>query len=84
MFAVRFPLDAVAAFKFLIDGGFGDFYAVLRAHIYFYSHFSNLRRKRKQFRQSMVHGIYMGNLVKEYYINKKILFSQLNPKDFAE
>ena len=84
VFAVRFPLDAVAAFKFLIDGGFGDFYAVLRAHIYFYSHFSNLRLKRKQFRQSMVHGIYMGNLVKEYYINKKILFSQLNPKDFAE
>jgi len=84
VFAVRFPLDAIAALKFLIDGGFGDFYAVLRAHIYFYSHFRSIRRKRKQFKQSMVHGIYKGNLVKEYYLNKKTLFTQLNPKDFAE
>ncbi len=84
VFAVRFPLDAIAALKFLIDGGFGDFYAVLRAHIYFYSHFRSIRRKREQFKQSMVHGIYKGNLVKEYYLNKKTLFTQLNPKDFAE
>jgi GT2 family glycosyltransferase len=84
VFAVRFPLDAIAAFKFLIDGGFRDFYAVLRAHIYFYSHFLYLRRKRKQFTQSMVHGIYKGNLVKEYYINKKILFTELDPEDFSE
>jgi len=84
VFAVRFPLDAVAAFKFLLDGGFGDFYAVLRAHIYFYTHFQSIHRKRKQFTKSMVHGIYKGNLVKEYYLNKKRLFSQLDPGDFAE
>lgn len=83
VFAVRFPLDAVAAFKFLIDGGFADFYAVLRAHLYFYSHFRNLHRKRKQFPKSMVHGIYKGNLVKEYYINRKKLFTQLDPDDFT-
>jgi hypothetical protein len=32
----------------------------------------------------MVHGIYKGNLVKEYYINKKRLFTELNPEDFAK
>lgn len=84
IFAVRFPLDAIAALKFLVDGGFGDFYAVLRAHLYFYRHFPVLRRKRKQFTQSMVHGIYKGNLVKEHFINKKTVFTQLNPEDFAE
>jgi GT2 family glycosyltransferase len=84
VFAVRFPLDAIAAFKFLVDGGFGDFYAVLRAHVYFYSHFRQLRRKRKMLTNSMVHGIYKGNLVKEYFVNKKTLFKELNPEDFVE
>ncbi len=84
VFAVRFLLDGVAAFKFLFGAGFGDFYAVLRAHIYFYSNFRKLRRKRRELSQSMVHGIYKKNLVKEYYLNKKRLFSQLEPKDFAE
>jgi GT2 family glycosyltransferase len=84
VFAVRFTLDGVAALKFLLDGGFRDFYAVLRAHLYFYSHFAELRRKRKQLTQGNVHGIYKKNLVKEYYINKKTLFTQLNPSDFAE
>jgi hypothetical protein len=32
----------------------------------------------------MVHGIYKKNLVKEYYLNKKTLFTQLDPEDFAE
>jgi hypothetical protein len=31
-----------------------------------------------------VHGIYRKNLVKEYYINKKRLFTQLESSDFAE
>jgi GT2 family glycosyltransferase len=84
VFAVRFPLDGIAAFKFLLDGGFKDFYAVLRAHLYFYRNLFKIRQKRRQFTQTMVHGIYKGNLVKEYYINKKNLFSQLDPKDFAE
>ncbi len=84
VFVVRFPLDGIAAFKFLIDGGFADFYAVLRAHFYFYRHFLYIRNKRKKITQSMVHGIYKGNLVKEYYINKKTLFTQLDPKEFAE
>jgi len=84
VFAVRFPLDGVAALKFLLDGGFADFYAVLRAHAYFYRNIFNLRRKRHQFKQTMVHSIYKGNLVKEYKINKKTLFTELKASDFAK
>lgn len=84
VFAVRFPLDGIAALKFLIDGGFKDFYAVLRAHFYFYSHFTDLHRKRKLLKKSMVQGIYKGNLVKEFYLNKKKLYSQLNPESFSK
>lgn len=84
VFAVRFPLDGIAAFKFLIDGGFKDFYAVLRAHLYFYTHILSIYRKRKQITQSMVHGIYTNNLVKEFYIYKKRIFSQLSPEKFSK
>ncbi|MEI8047781.1 MAG: glycosyltransferase family 2 protein [Bacteroidota bacterium] len=84
VFAVRFPLDGIAAMKFLIDGGFRDFYAVLRAHFYFYTHFFDLRRKRKHLTQNSVHGIYKGNLVKEHFINKKTVFAQLSKADFTD
>ena len=84
VFAVRFPLDGIAAMKFLLDGGFRDFYAVLRAHFYFYTHFFDLRRKRKLLIQNAVHGIYKGNLVKEHFINKKSVFAQLSKADFAD
>jgi len=84
VFAVRFPLDGIAAFKFLIDGGFKDFFAVMKAHFYFYTHFKGIHQKRKQLTHKHVHGIYKGNLVKEYYLNKKRLFTELNPKDFVK
>jgi len=84
VFVVRFPLDAVAALKFLIDGGFKDFYAVLRAHFYFYFHYSELKKKRRKLKQSNTHGIYQKNLVREYYLNNKKLFSDLDPADFSK
>jgi hypothetical protein len=84
VFMVRFPLDGIAAFKFLLDGGFADFYAVLRAHFYFYSNFPKLRRQRKLLTQNMVHGIYTGNLVKDYFLKKKTRFTELDMEKFSE
>lgn len=84
VFAVRFPLDGIAALKFLLDGGFRDFHAVLRAHLYFYKNFLKLRSRRRLLVHNMVHGIYNGNLVKDYYLHKKKLFTQLNQKLFSE
>jgi GT2 family glycosyltransferase len=77
VFLVRFPLDAVAAFKFLADGGFADFTAVIRAHLYFYRNFRKLRRKRKALIHSHVSCIYSGYLLVDYYLRKKHTFSSL-------
>lgn len=84
VFAVRFPLDGVAAFKFLMDGSFRDFYAVLRAHLHFYRHLPRLRKKRKLTVKTLVHGVYDGSLLKEFYLRKKTLFSQLDADKFAK
>jgi GT2 family glycosyltransferase len=83
VFALRFPLDAVAAFKFLLDGGFGDFYAVLRAHIYFYKNFLKLRKKRKSALRNPVSCIYKGNLIVDYYFKHHKAFPYLEKDKFS-
>jgi GT2 family glycosyltransferase len=84
VFSVRFPLDGVAAIKFLLDGGYRDFYAVIRAHLHFYRNLRRLRNKRKLTVKTLVHGVYDGSLLKEYYFRKIKVFSQLDPERFAK
>jgi hypothetical protein len=84
VFAVRFPLDGVAAIKFLLDGGLADFYAVLKAHLYFYKNLPALIRKRKNLKQLKVSGIYSKNMVFNHYLKKIKLFSQLDINDFSK
>jgi GT2 family glycosyltransferase len=72
----RFLLDAVASFKFLIDGGVGDFWAVVKAHMSFYANFNKMRRKRNR-AQSHVIGIFHGNIVWEYYVMRRETFKEL-------
>ena len=45
--AVRLFLDTIAAFKFLFQAGFKDFWAVTRAHMSFYLSFRKTKQKRK-------------------------------------
>lgn len=80
VFFTRLCLDAVAAVKFLIDGGLQDFNAVFKAHIYFYRTYLRHRKKRKAIHQHKVSQIYRGNLVMEYFIRKRHHFYDL-PKD---
>ena len=77
VFALRLLLDGVAGLKFLTEGGFQDFLAVIKAHFYFYRNIGNLRRKRKKLKQQEVTQIYNGNIVVEHYINKKKRYSDL-------
>jgi len=82
---LRFVLDGVAAFKFLITHGFADFFAVVKAHFYFYTHLSERRRIRRDSRPSgefEVKGIYKKSLVFEYYIARIKKFSQLDTDKF--
>jgi len=84
VFFVRFQLDGIAAFKFLLDGGFGDFYAVLRAHLYFYRNYPKLRRLRKLFYQTQVSCVYNGLLLVDHFLKKKKLFTDLDPQKFLK
>lgn len=83
VFLIRFPMDAVAAFKFLFDGGFGDFGAVIRAHLYFYRNFPYLKNKRKNLIHKNVTCIYKGYIVLDYYLRRKKTFPELDSGKFT-
>jgi GT2 family glycosyltransferase len=84
VFAMRFPLDGIAALKFLADGSFKDFYAVMRAHFHFYRNFRSIRKKRKANKPHIKVGcIYESNLVVDYYVGKKKKFTDLDPSKFT-
>jgi len=82
VFSARLVLDGVAAFKFLIQAGFKDFWAVGHAHISFYLALPSLYKKRKRLRHGSMKMLYKRNVVFDYYIRGKKHFSQLDPKKF--
>jgi GT2 family glycosyltransferase len=82
VFSVRLILDGIAAFKFLLEGGFKDFIAVTRAHFSFYRRFRTIRRKRKLQKQNHLNLIYKGSIVMDYYLSKKKKYSELDSKKF--
>jgi len=82
VFAARLVLDGVAAFKFLVQAGFKDFWAVGHAHISFYLALPSLYRKRKKLRHGSMKMMYKRNVVFDYYLGGKRHFSQLDPKKF--
>ena len=83
-FAARLVLDGVAAIRFLTEGHLGDFWAVFRAHMYFYSHLNELKKKRKAHTQRRVSMIYQKNLVFEHFLFHKKKFSELDQTKFSE
>ncbi|MBC8319482.1 MAG: glycosyltransferase family 2 protein [Bacteroidetes bacterium] len=74
---VRMFLDGLAALKFLFQGGFSDFIAVIRAHNYFYRNWKSIKRKRKETVRNAVNKIYEGNIVVEHYLLRKSKYSDL-------
>lgn len=83
VFITRLILDGVAAFKFLVDGGFGDFYAVVRAHMSFYRNYRKLKLKRRQIDHKHVSCVYQGNIVVSHFIKRKSRFTQLPQSKFS-
>jgi hypothetical protein len=81
--AARIVLDYVAAFKFLIDGGFKDMAAVIQAHFYFWKNLSRLKKKRGKTPHQKVSQIYWGNVVLQHYLQRKKSFRQLDPDRFT-
>ncbi|PKP51508.1 MAG: dTDP-Rha--alpha-D-GlcNAc-pyrophosphate polyprenol alpha-3-L-rhamnosyltransferase [Bacteroidetes bacterium HGW-Bacteroidetes-1] len=79
----RLFLDGVASFKFLIEGGVGDFLAVLRAHLHFYRKLPALRAKRRIIQPKNVTRVFKKNIVIEYFIKKKDTFDQFDQRFFS-
>lgn len=80
----RLILDGVAAFKFLIDGGFKDFWAVVRAHMSFYRRFKKNKAKRNVIPHTKVSRMYMGNIVVDYFLRRKTRFTELHDSKFSK
>jgi GT2 family glycosyltransferase len=82
----RMVLDGMAALRFFVQGNFGDFWAILKAHGHFYKNFRKTWRKRRVVQASVtnpeVSAIYHRSIVRKYFLQGKQLFSQLDPKDF--
>ncbi len=73
----RLILDFFAGMKFLVQGGFSDFIAVIRAHIYVYRNWHHIRRKRKATMRKSVSKIYEGNIVIDHYLFRKQTYAEL-------
>jgi len=84
VFIARLFLDGVAGLRFLTEGHYQDTWAVIRAHIYFYTHIHQLLRKRKNRKLIPVSNIYQKNIVFKHFLSKLDQFSQLDESDFSK
>ncbi len=84
VFFVRLILDGIAAFKFLVDGGFQDFWAVIRAHMSFYRTFLKQKHKRKLIDHKYVSQVYQGNIVAAHFLKGVKYFSQIPSHKFSK
>lgn len=80
---MRLFLDGIASFKFLAQGGFGDFLAVLRAHSHFYRKIPSLKAKRKLLNPKEVSKIYLKNIALDHYIGGVRYFKDLEEDNFS-
>jgi GT2 family glycosyltransferase len=85
----RLNLDGIAAFKFLFDGQPNHFFAVLKAHFYYYMCLNKTLAKRKTmknlpgFRYTTTQ-IYQANIVTEYFLKHKRKFSDLKSRFYTD
>ena len=77
VFPIRILMDWVAALKFLSENKPKEFTAVMKAHWDFYRQIPALKHKRRNITQRKVSNIYNGNIVLEYYLRGKKIFSKL-------
>jgi GT2 family glycosyltransferase len=78
---IRLVLDGIAGLKFLFEGGVNDCIAVIKAHFYFYRHYSKRKHIRNEIQQSIINhnikNIYQHSLVVNYFIKRKKHYSEL-------
>ncbi|SMO89634.1 glycosyltransferase family 2 protein [Gracilimonas mengyeensis] len=79
---LRLMLDVVAAWKALLSGKPKEWWAVARAHAYFFSHLSSVHKKRKQLQLKRIHPnnpptMKAFNLVWQHFVKGVKRFSDL-------
>ena len=82
----RMILDGAAAVSLLFSRGISHFFAVLKAHLYFYKNFNSLRAKRRYWREKKTTfnqtGYYRESVVRDFFIGKKKVFGALPSRFF--
>lgn len=83
----RMILDGIAALRFITEGNFHYFLAVLRAHFAVYGQLRSMLMKRRA-EEPFTHrpnlaGLYKQSIIKHFFIRKKRLFSSLDKQDFV-
>jgi len=80
----RMIFDGISALRFLIQGAFKDFWAVLRAHRAFYGMkrtYKGMGRINKTTKNNViVSGIYPGSIVADFFLKGKNSFNQLDQR----
>lgn len=83
---VRLFLDVLAGLKFLFEGHAADCFAVLKAHFYFYKHFTRRQKLRMQSLPDInqkLPCVYQKNIVLAHYLLGKKKFSELEQNKFS-
>ena len=75
VFLIRFPLDHIAAFFFLLQGHWKDSWAVLRAQLSFLRQFRKIKHKRKDINSEVYKQSFQKSIVFEHYIKKKTTYN---------
>jgi hypothetical protein len=79
----RMVLDAIAAVKFLFEGRFRFSWSVFLAHLSFYRNLRSLGRKRAKLKKDTSPILmYQGNILSNYFLEKRKKYSQLNKRLF--
>jgi GT2 family glycosyltransferase len=79
---LRMILDGISAVRFLFQGAFRDFWAVLKAHVAFYgmkSAYKGIKNRNKYNENSVIaSGIYPRTIVIDFFLKGKRKFSDLD------
>ena len=79
---IRKIFDAISALRFLFQGAFKDFWAVLRAHRAYYGMKNSYRGTNKKNKTAknnvIVSGIYPGSIVLDFFLRGRSRFEQLD------
>jgi GT2 family glycosyltransferase len=76
----RMCLDGISGIRHLLQGDFGDFWAIFSAHFAFYARIPTTLKKRNQ--PSKVSLIYTKSIVVEYFLKKHRAFGKLKQENF--